>query len=71
MQEDVKRIRRGEKSGLVLIVIGVVLMGFGYTFYDGGLRYSGLMLMIMGITSIAFGFVMVRYSTQIKRRYME
>ncbi len=71
MQTDIRRIRRGEKSGWIFIVIGVILVGFGYAFYNGGLRYSGLMLMIMGIASIAFGFIMVRYSTQIMRKYME
>lgn len=66
-----RRIRRGARSGLVFIVIGVVLAGFGYTFYSGQVRYSGLMLMIMGIVSIAFGAIIVGYSTQIKRKYME
>lgn len=70
MQEDIKRIRRGEKSGWIFIVVGIVLIGFSYTFYDGGLRYSGLMLVIMGIASIAFGFIMLGYSTQIRHRYL-
>jgi len=65
LQEDMKRIRRGEKSGYAFFVIGVILVGFGYSVYDGGLYYSGLLLIIMGIMSIAFGFVLVYYSRRI------
>ncbi len=46
-------------------MIGVILVGFGYTLYDIGLSYSGIFLMIMGIVSIAFGSVLVRYSRKI------
>ncbi len=71
MKGDIRRIRRGEKSGWVFVVVGIILLGFGYTFYDAGLRYSGIMLMVMGIASIAFGFILVRYSIQIRRKYLE
>ena len=65
LQEDLKKVRRGKISGWIFVTIGVVLIGFGYTFYESGLSYSGIFLMIMGIVSIAFGSILVRYSRKI------
>ena len=65
LQEDLKKVRRGMISGLIFAVIGVFLVGFGYTLYDSGLSYSGIFLMIMGIASITFGFTLVHYSRRI------
>ncbi|MGD8506950.1 MAG: hypothetical protein PVF15_09860 [Candidatus Bathyarchaeota archaeon] len=70
LQRDLKRISRIGKSGWILIILGVIFIGVGYSFYDSGLRYSGLMLLIMGIASIAFGFIIAGYSAQIRRKYM-
>ncbi len=65
LQEDLKKVRRGKISGWIFVIIGVILVGFGYTLYDSGLSYSGIFLMIMGIMSIAFGSILVRYSSKI------
>lgn len=65
LHEDLKKVRRGMISGWIFAIIGVILVGFGYTLYDSGLSYSGIFLMIMGIASIAFGSVLVRYSRKI------
>jgi len=65
LQEDLKKVRRGMISGWIFAVIGVILIGFGYTLYDSGLSYSGIFLMIMGIVSIGFGSILVRYSRKI------
>jgi hypothetical protein len=65
LQEDLKKVRRGMISGWIFAVIGVFLVGFGYTLYDSRLSYSGIFLMIMGIASVAFGFILVHYSRRI------
>lgn len=65
LQEDLKKVGRGKISGWIFVIIGVILVGFGYTLYDSGLSYSGIFLMIMGIMSIAFGSILVRYSSKI------
>ncbi|MFB0502054.1 MAG: hypothetical protein ACETVP_06235 [Candidatus Bathyarchaeia archaeon] len=65
LQEDLKKVRRGKISGWIFVIIGVILVGFGYTLYDSGLSYSGIFLMIMGIMSIAFGSILMRYSSKI------
>ena len=65
LREDLKKVRRGKISSWIFVIIGVILIGFGYTLYDSGLLYSGIFLMIMGIVSIAFGSILVRYSRKI------
>lgn len=65
LQEDLKKVRRGKISVWIFAIIGVILIGFGYTLYDSGLSYSGIFLMIMGIVSIVFGSILVHYSRKI------
>ena len=65
LQEDLKKVRRAKISSWIFVIVGVILVGFGYTLYDSGIRYSGIFLIIMGIVSIAFGSILVRYSRKI------
>ena len=65
LHEDLKKVRRGMISGWIFAIIGVILIGFGYTLYDSGLSYSGIFLMILGIVSILFGYILVHYSRKI------
>lgn len=65
LQEDLKKVKRGRISAWIFILVGLVLVGFGYTFYESKLSYSGIFLAFMGIVSIVFGFVLARYSREI------
>lgn len=65
LQEDLKKVRRGKISSLIFVIVGVILVGFGYALCDSGIRYSGIFLIIMGIVSIGFGFILARYSRKI------
>jgi len=65
LQEDMKKVKRGRFSAWLFILVGFVLVGFGYAFYESKLSYSGIFLAFMGITSIVFGFVLARYSREI------
>ncbi len=60
LQEDLKKVRSAKISSWIFVIVGVILIGFGYTLYDSGIRYSGIFLIIMGIVSIGFGFILAR-----------